>query len=475
MAKVLIIDDDSLMGAMLARTVQRLGHEAVQVPLLHAGLERIHSEDFDIVFLDIYLPDGNGLEALPAIRSSPAAPEVIIITGLGDPDGAALAIKNGAWDYIQKPSSIEGMSLPLIRALQYREEKKARKAVTALKRTGIIGSSAAIGHCLDQVAQVAASDINVLITGPTGTGKELFARAIHQNSTRAEKNFVVVDCAAIPENLAESTLFGYAKGAFTGADRSFDGLVKQADGGTLFLDEVGELPLSIQKVFLRVLQERRFRPLRGEKEIRSDFRLVAASNRDLEAMSAGERFRKDLLFRLQSFTIALPPLKERTPDLQELTMQHITDLCRHYGTEIKGFSPDFFAALNAYDWPGNVRELFHALDGAFAVARQDPILYPHHLPSDLRIQILRASLERQTPPKESSQEPPPAAAPARAEPDLPPLQSIREEALGRAEKRYLQDLLTVCGGDIPRACERSGLSRARLYGLLKKYSLSPKA
>ena len=310
---------------------------------------------------------------------------------------------------------------------------------------------------------MSASDINVLITGETGTGKELFARAIHENSLRANKNIVVVDCASIPENLVESTLFGYTKGAFTGADRPFEGLIKQADGGTLFLDEVGELPPPIQKVFLRVLQERRFRPLRSENEVQSDFRLVAATNQDLEVLSAQDRFRKDLLFRLQSFTISLPSLKDRTQDLQELTMHHITNLCRRYRTEIKGFSPDFFEALASYDWPGNVRELLHTLEGAFAVARQDPILYPHHLPNELRIQILRASMEDRKIKNEIPIEPP---APAKG---LPSLQIVREEALGRAEKKYLQDLLSVAGGDVTLACQLSGFSRARLYGLLKKY------
>jgi two-component system, NtrC family, response regulator len=239
MAKVLIIDDEPMMSDVLAKMVQRLGHQVVSSQTLKEGLTQAAFSGFDVVFLDIFLPDGNGLEALPEIRSTKSTPEVIIITGSGDPDGAALAIKNGAWDYIQKPSSLEGMTLPFIRALQYREEKLARKPLTVLNRSGIIGNSPSILKCLDQVAQVAASDLNVLITGETGTGKELFARAIHDNSLRMKKNFVVVDCTSIPENLVESTLFGYAKGAFTGADRSFDGLIKQADGGTLFLDEVG--------------------------------------------------------------------------------------------------------------------------------------------------------------------------------------------------------------------------------------------
>ncbi|MBA4394469.1 MAG: Fis family transcriptional regulator, partial [Desulfobacca sp.] len=418
---------------------------------------------------DVFLPDGNGLEALPKLRSIPSSPEVIIITGLGDHYGATLAIKNGAWDYIQKPSSIEGMTLPFLRALEFREAKQSRKPIAVLKRQAIVGNSPEISNCLDQVAQVASSDITVLITGETGTGKELFAWAIHNNSARVNKSFVVVDCTAIPENLVESTLFGYEKGAFTGADKSFEGLIKQADGGTLFLDEVGELPLSIQKVFLRVLQERRFRPLRGGKEIQSDFRLVAATNRDLTKMVEQDLFRNDLLFRLQSFTIELPPLKERPEDIQELAMHYITDLCRRYGSEIKGFSSDFFGALTAYSWPGNVRELFHALEGAFAAARHDPILFPNHLSSNFRIKLLRTAEENYGLTKESLSEPENPSA------DLPPLQVLREEAISKVEKQYLLDLLSTTGGNIIQASQISGLSRARLYGLLKKYSLSLKS
>jgi two-component system, NtrC family, response regulator len=470
MAKVLIIDDDQMMSEILADMVKRLGHEVECAHTLGQGHSLAALSDYDIVFLDVFLPDGNGLEALPKLRSIRSCPEVIIITGSGDPFGAALAIKNGAWDYIQKPSSIEGMTLPFIRALDFREAKQARKPIAVLKRQAIIGNSPEISNCLDQVAQVANSDITVLVTGETGTGKELFAWAIHNNSPRVNKSFVVVDCTAIPENLVESTLFGYEKGAFTGADKPFEGLIRQADGGTLFLDEVGELPLSIQKVFLRVLQEHRFRPLRGEKEIQSDFRLVAATNRDLTKMVDQGLFRKDLLFRLQSFTIELPPLEDRSDDIQELTMYYITDLCRRYGTEIKGFSSDFFEALTSYAWPGNVRELFHALEGAFAAARHDPILFPNHLSSTFRIKLLRTAVESNN---RLNKEMVPETKASSAV--LPPLQVLREEAVSRVEKQYLQDLLSTTGGQILQASQLSGLSRARLYGLLKKYSLSSKS
>jgi len=251
MEDILIIDDDKTICEMLSSLIQSMGYDVTYSLTLKSGLEEASAGAFGVVFLDVRMPDGNGLDMLHEIRQVPSSPEVIIMTGQGDPDGAALAIKSGAWDYLEKPSSIEEMTLPLVRALQYREEKKARMPKMALKREGIVGSSPQLAACLDLVAQAANSDANVLIEGETGTGKELFARAIHENSSRANGNFVVVDCTALPETLVESVLFGHKKGSFTGADKTQDGLIKQADGGTVFLDEVGELPLSAQKTFLR--------------------------------------------------------------------------------------------------------------------------------------------------------------------------------------------------------------------------------
>ena len=300
------------------------------------------------------------------------------MTGYGDPDGAELAIKHGAWDYIQKPSTMDAMTLPLVRALQYREEKKASKAMMILKREGIIGNSPKIRACLDLLTQVASSNANVLVTGETGTGKELFAVAIHKNSSRADKNFVVVDCTALPENLVESILFGHEKGAYTGADRAKDGLILQADGGTLFLDEVGELPLPIQKSFLRALQERKFRPVGGKEEIKSDFRLIAASNRNLDDMVRQGNFREDLLFRLRSFSIELPPLRERPEDIKDLAAYYTEVLCKRYEIETKEFSPEFFDVLTSYPWPGNVRELINALERALVNGRYERILFQKH-------------------------------------------------------------------------------------------------
>ncbi|MCK5545051.1 MAG: sigma-54-dependent Fis family transcriptional regulator [Desulfobulbaceae bacterium] len=466
MANALIIDDDKIICQMLSSMVELMGHNVTCAVTLKDGIKKATSGIFDVVFLDIWLPDGNGLDILPVIRETTFSPEVIIMTGEGEPDGAELAIKNGAWGYIEKPSPIEEMQLPFVRALQYREEKKRSKPLIALKRDGIIGNSPQIKVCLDLLAQAANSHVNAFITGETGTGKELFARAIHDNSPRAHKNFVVVDCAALPESLVESALFGYEKGAFTGADRAQDGLIKQADGGTLFLDEIGELPMALQKAFLRVLQEHRFRPIGSKREVESDFRVVAATNRNLDEMVQQGQFRKDLLFRFRSFVIELPPLREHTEDIEELAMYHLNNLCKRYKTLTKGVSPDFFEALAAYGWPGNVRELVNALDRALAAARNEPTLFPMHLPSDIRIQVARDSVGNQTQPKDGLRN---SATLART---LPNLRDFREAAISRAEQDYLRDLMSTTKGHIKQAGRISGLSRPRLYALLKKYNIS---
>ena len=462
MANITIIDDDEIICDALSRTFKDMGHNVQYALTLHDGLKAISSQESDVVFLDVRLPDGNGLNALPTIQQKSSAPEVIIMTGEGDPDGAELAIKSGAWDYVEKPVSIKQMILPLTRALQYREQKKANDRPVALKREGIVGDSLRLKNCLDLVAQSAAGDVNVLITGETGTGKELFARAIHNNSRRAERTFVTVDCTALPETLVESTLFGHEKGAFTSADRAQEGLIKQANGGTLFLDEIGELPRNIQKKFLRVLQEYRFRPVGGKKEIISKFRLISATNRNLDRMVEQGTFRKDLLYRLRSLTLELPPLRERPEDIQELTLYHIARVCERQGTETKGFSPEFFSALISYHWPGNVRELLNTLDGTLSLAAHEPTLYMKHLPTDIRVQIARMSVGKDR--KDNSSE-----AIVDSPKTLPRLREFRQSL----EKQYLKDLVLVTERDMKKAGRISGLSRSHLYELLNRYNILP--
>lgn len=457
---MLIIDDDESLCRMLTRLVELHGHQAVSRQSLLEGLRESRGTDYDVVFLDVRLPDGNGLQALPDIQSGPGKPEVIIITGMYSTDGAELAIKCGAWDYIEKAGSIKEMPLPLIRALQYREEKLAKHRPVALDRVGIVGETAEMLECLDLVATAAATDANVLITGETGTGKDLFARAIHQNSPRKRGNFVVVDCGALPGSLVESVLFGSERGAFTGADRAREGLVRHAHGGTLFLDEVGELPTAVQKAFLRVLQEHSFLPVGGRKEIKSDFRLVAATNRNLDDMVDKGLFRQDLLFRLRSVTISIPPLRNRPQDIRALAMNYVLRQCERYGREVKGFSPEFLSALVEYEWPGNVRELLNTLEGALTIAGTEPVLFEKHLPTSDRIRMFRSASGH-----DSLGTPPAGIVPGVQKGEFPSFREYRE----RMVRLYLSDLMERAGNNIKEACDLSGLSRSRLYELLKRY------
>jgi two-component system NtrC family response regulator len=466
MASVLIIDDDRLICDILFNIITDMGHSVTCSHTLCDGLREALTGKHDLILLDVGLPDGNGLDAIARIQKAEPKPQIIIITASGDQNGAELAIRNGAWDYIQKPASVHDMRLPIIRALEYRGERKGKwqglVAPRLLKLNGIVGNCPKMKGRFDLVAQAANTETNVLITGETGTGKELFASAIHNNSPRAKKPFVVVDCSALPETLVESILFGHDKGVFTGAQIAREGLIKQADGGTLFLDEVGELPFPVQKAFLRVLQERRFRPVGTGAEISSDFRLIAATNRDLQKLVHEGIFRDDFLFRLRSFIIELPPLREREEDIADITRYYIARLCERHGVSLKGFSPDFMGALSAYEWPGNVRELLHALERALAAAFHEPTLFPQHLPEHIRIDLARHSIKSAVSPR------------TRADGDLisrgaiPSFRNYRENM----DRMYLMKLTSLAGGNIREACRVSGLSRSRLYDLLKYHNLT---
>ncbi len=356
----------------------------------------------------------------------------------------------------------------------YRERKRADPSPAESGQppfAGIIGDSTRLRMCLDLLAKAAKSEANVLLQGETGTGKEKFAVALHKASQRQKKNFVVVDCAALPETLVESTLFGHEKGSFTGATRNQCGLVKQADEGTLFLDEIGELPLSLQKTFLRVLEEHRFRPVGSQKEISSDFRLVAATNQDLDAMAAEGKFRSDLLFRLRTFSIELPSLRERKEDLGSLNDYFLDQFHQQYGTPKKAISRGFLAALDMYDWPGNVRELRHALERSMTAAQDEPVLLARHLPTYIRITNAQAGLQNGTCPAAYAGKPSASHQPSNWNLPLKSLQEVREEAIAEAETNYLRQLLPSAGGNIKKACQVSGLSRSRLYQLLKDHDI----
>ncbi|MCE5280548.1 MAG: sigma-54 dependent transcriptional regulator [Deltaproteobacteria bacterium] len=460
MTRILIIDDDRIYADMLAEIVKDAGLLASMAFTLSAGLKEASAGDFTVILLDVNLPDGNGLTKIPQLRDLCPSAEIIIITAYGDRDCAELALDSGAWNYIQKTASVSEITLSLLRAVQYAEANRSRTSIAHpdVDPNGIIGRGGKLTLCIGRLSQAARSDANLLITGETGTGKELFARAVHRNSRRSAGPFITVDCASLTPTLVESQLFGHEKGAFTGADRKMDGMILQANGGTLFLDEVGELPLPIQKAFLRVLQEKHFRPVGGRQELESDFRTVAATNRDLEAMVNEGTFRSDLLYRLRSLAIELPPLREHPEDIPELALFYTAKLCSRYGIDVKGISPEFLESVATYPWPGNVRELVNSLESAIAAAFDEQTLYPKHLPTNIRLHAASGSYGRID-----------GEVPLQS---LPTLKNARESAALEAEGQYLRRLLLLVKGDIREGCSISGLSRPQLYALIRKHQLS---
>ncbi len=463
-ARILIIDDDQSIGYMFGRICQKNGWQTDQVFGVLQGLERAREMPYDLILLDIYLPDGNGLEYIDQFLKLPHAPEVVIITGYGDPDGAELAIKTGAWDYIQKTQSPQHISLVISRALRSRQRTMQAPPVH-LKRQGIVGKGPGMLRVLNSVAQAAVNRASVLITGETGTGKERIARAIHDNSPWKGGQFVVVDCASLKDSLAESILFGHAKGAYTGADVSKSGLISMAHNGTLFLDEIGELPMDLQKLFLRVLQERRYRPVGSTREMNSQFKLLAATNRDLKKMVAQGSFREDLYFRIKSIVIPIPPLREHTEDLQGLVQYYVSQICEREQLSVKGISNEVLGLFRDYDWPGNIRELIQVLESAITLAGPEPMIHPEHLPVELRTLAIKP-MAGENPGADSSERPVLLQDGA-----LPEWKTYRSEVVAKAERTYLQALMDKARSDNKTACRISGLSRTRLYTMLKAHGL----
>ena len=454
---ILIVDDDPGVIKTVVKTLSRLEVRLDWAVSLAEGLEKAGQENFDVVLLDVNLPDGNGIEQLSALLQRDLPPLVIVMTAYCDPDGAQLAIESGAWDYLAKPVSPKELRLQVFRALEYQRQARQATAMARFDAPEIVGKSLAIQNCLAQAARIISSDGNVLITGETGTGKELFARAIHNNSGRRNGAFIVVDCSVLSETLIESVLFGHEKGAFTGADRNRKGLVALANGGTLFLDEVGELPESMQSSFLRVLQEKAFRPVGSEQEIFSDFRVICATNRNIDEMADAGRFRFDLLYRLKTFVLHLPPLRERKDDIQTLFEHQIEKTCRDHKVPAKTVSEDLIEALKGYDWPGNVRELINTIERTVTAAHNEPTLFAFHLPAKIRAKVVRSRMD----------EPrlPPSKVPANA------VSATHREAMERAEKDYLRSVYAAEAGDIQQMLEKTALSRTVLYRKLKKFNI----
>ncbi|ACU90666.1 sigma-54-dependent transcriptional regulator [Desulfomicrobium baculatum] len=558
MGSVLIIHERSDICHMLSPAIESHGHECFSLASCADAVHVLKSNAFDIAILDIDITE-NPAEAVAALAKSECRPHILVITNGCNPVILEEAIRAGAWDVICAPFTQDELGQAINRCLHHRRARMGIKSHGDIKRDAIIGTSPCLEHCLDHIATAANSNVNILILGETGTGKELFANAIHENSTRATNSFIVVDCTNIPRTLAESLLFGHERGSFTGAAESRDGLFRQADGGTIFLDEIGDLDLDVQKSLLRVLQERRFRPLSSKKEVASNFRLVAATNRNLEGMVKRGEFRKDLYHRLCTNVIQLPPLRERKEDILPIASYHVRQICAELGCEEKEISYELHHALTLYDWPGNVRELINVLHATAQNGTGECRLYPQHLPVDIRARVMLkrsgrpqtggylvvpevcdctsgdgsfpcpllpqaaasacrtpgfASTHPHLPARDVAQPGPSAdsglAAPPQERPtpkglvgsptehkpgngfahiegpyitlplapenainaQLLPLRTVRELAMQEVEAAYLKRLVASSQGNFQRALTISGLSRARLYDLLSKHSMS---
>lgn len=469
MARVLVVDDENLMRTMVEVACRRLGHEALCAATLAEG-RRLAAAGVDVILLDMLLPDGNGLDAQQELAALPDAPDIVVITGHGDGDAAEKALRGGVWDFLMKPVRVRDVEETLSHVLEARDRRRSRRGLE-LEPGQVAGSGPAMQAALAQLEQAAHSDVNVLLLGETGVGKELFARTLYRNSHRASRPFVAVDCASLPETLVESHLFGHARGAFTGAERASEGLLRAAHQGTLFLDEVGDLPQGIQRAFLRALELRRFRPVGEVREVESDFRLVAATNRDLDDMVGMDLYRSDLRFRLRGMTIHVPPLRRRAEDIPLLAEHFTARYCQRHELPNKELTPDCYAMLADYSWPGNVRELRHTIERACAAAGDGTQLFTRHLPTEIRIELARKRLVHLSEPEESAPAAPLPEQEPSTQPRKPETFPTLRDMKAKAERDYIAGLFAACQGDVRRAAGIAGVSRGHFYELLKKYGL----
>jgi two-component system nitrogen regulation response regulator GlnG len=380
MAHLLLIDDDAdLIPDQVRRAFPAPAHRVEVAGTGAAGLEHVRSEPPDVVLLDLCLPDESGLEVYQQLRQFDARIPVIFVTLAKKADAAIEAMKQGAYDYLFKPLDLNELWRVVGEALEVARRMRApavlaEAAPDADVDGAIVGSCPAMREVYKAIGRVAAQDVPVLITGASGTGKELVARAIYQHGRRARAPFLALNCAAIPENLLESELFGHEKGAFTGADRRRIGKFEQVSGGTLFLDEIGDMPLALQAKILRLLEEQSFERVGGNETIQTDVRLLAATHRDLKEWSDQGRFRPDLYYRLGVFAIHLPPLRERDADLPLLVRHYLRRFSHELGREVREAAPEVLERLRSYSWPGNVRELQSVLKQALLQARGTTLL-----------------------------------------------------------------------------------------------------
>ncbi len=385
MAEILIVDDEKLVRDFLFETLSKSGHSVRTVENGEQALKEIEDREFDLVLTDVKMPTLSGIEVLKAVKQTAPFTSVVVITAYGTVSDAVDAMKLGAFDYLPKPFTPEHIEVTAKKAIEYRRlllENVQLKNELAGKFENIVGKTQAMKKVFDLVESVAPTRSTVLICGESGTGKELIARAIHINSTRKDGPFVRVNCAALPEGLIESELFGHEKGAFTGAMRQTRGRFEMADGGTLLLDEISEIPTGLQAKLLRVLQEREFERVGSGYTIKVDMRLITTTNRNLQDEIKKGRFREDLYFRLNVVKLEMPSLRDRREDIPLLAAHFIGRYAAENGKKIDGISPRAMGLLNDYDWPGNVRELENFIERATVMA-QSNILMPNDFPKDL--------------------------------------------------------------------------------------------
>jgi two-component system, NtrC family, nitrogen regulation response regulator NtrX len=449
MSRILVVDDEAGVRSSLAAVLRDEGYDVDAVDSGEACLDAVAQRMPDAILLDIWLPGMDGLATLERMRERRVEAQVIMISGHASVEAAVRATKLGAFDFIEKPLSIEKTVLAVRNALRQRRLEAENRQLRAKvdRPLVIVGVSPVMEQLRAQVAMAAPSNGRVLISGENGTGKELVARQIHGWSQRSAAPFVEVNCAAIPEELIESELFGHMKGAFTGAVADRRGKFETASGGTLFLDEVGDMSLKTQAKVLRALQEQIVEPVGGQTSVRVDVRVIAATNKDLAAEIRQGRFREDLYFRLNVIPIAVPPLRERRGDIIRLADHFAAEFAREYGRRPKAFSPEARDLLEAYHWPGNVRELRNTVERLMIMAPGDTVR-----PQDL------AFLE-------------PAAAPAsRPAPEaIGPLFEARDAW----ERDYIVAALGAYDGNISRTADALGLERSNLYKKMRALSIAP--
>jgi DNA-binding NtrC family response regulator len=448
MRRILVVEDDADAGVMLVEGLARHGFRGQWVPTSGAALDLLETADFDAIITDLRIPGMSGVELCERLAANRPQVPVIVVTAFGSLDAAVAAIRAGADDFVTKPFEMEHIALALERTLKHRELReevnRLREMVAKTEApTQMLGSSPAMQKLFSTLHRVADSDASVLVSGESGTGKELVARAIHRESGRRDGPFVAINCAAMPDALLESELFGHVRGAFTDARTDKTGLFSEADTGTLFLDEIGELPLNLQPKLLRALQERTVRPVGGSAEVPFDVRVIVSTNRDLESAVADGLFREDLYYRLNVIHLQLPPLRVRGTDVLLLAQHFLAEAASRDDKSVVGLTSAAAERLLAYDWPGNVRELENCIQTAMALTSHDRLTVDD-LPE--RIRAYRPSaliLDREEPEE---------------------LLTMEE-----VERRYIGHVLRAVGGNKTLAAKVLGLDRKTLYNKLHRY------